>query len=215
MLFCFVFVFFYKKQLLSNFLRNCGFFLEISSNLRKTLTPPPNSQWYGWAGGREKLRSSPTVSNATEAYKSLRASWSSASTITRKKQRLWIKLNINNKTATTKATWRFGRTSRSSSGDWWRPNLPNLHNTETWISRKRVQIMQIEKSPCSDKRHCFCCCCCCCFFFYQALKELKHVLSSVDIFGPRPGSRIMHLSIETPTPTPGQGGDLTWHHYKS
>ena len=165
MLFCFVFVFFYKKQLLSNFLRNCGFFLEISSNLRKTLTPPPNSQWYGWAGGREKLRSSPTVSNATEAYKLLRASWSSASTITRKKQRLWIKLNINNKTATTKATWRFGRTSRSSSGDWWRPNLPNLHNTETWISRKRVQIMQIEKSPCSDKR--YCCCCCCCFFFIR------------------------------------------------
>ena len=27
---------------------------------------------------------------------------------------------------------------------------------------------------------------------------------------------VMHLSIEIPTPpTPGQGGDSTWHHYKS
>ena len=119
-------MFFLQKE---TFWEITNFFLEISSNLRKALNPPPNFQWYGWAGGREKLRSSPTVSNATEAYKSLRVCWSSASTITRKKQRLWIKLNINNKTATTKATWRFGRTSRSSSGDWWRPNLLNLHNT--------------------------------------------------------------------------------------
>ena len=168
-----------------------NFFLEISSNLRKALTPPPNFQWYGWAGGREKLRSSPTVSNATEVYKSLRVCWSSASTITRKKQRLWIKLNINNKTATTKVTWRVGRTSRSSSGiDDVLTYLICIIHAETSISRKRVQIMQIEKSPCSDKRHCFCCCCCCCCFFYQALKELKHVLPLVDIFGPRPGSRI-------------------------
>ena len=37
------------------------------------------------------------------------------------------------------------------------------------------------------------------------------------IAGPKTiATHVMHLSIETPTPpTPGQGGGLTWHHYKS